>query len=179
MPKLENSETGFEAFIGIDPGAKGGIAVLYSDGEVETFSIPESLGGLWKIFKTLGKLKCKAYIEHVHAMPGQGVTSMFSFGCRVGELHMGLAAAMIPFEIITPKRWQGALHIPPRKSEKKRVNGKMKSVRESDNEWKGRLCTVAQRLFPSLEVWGETLKNQRAVCDALLIAEICKRENQV
>lgn len=178
MPKL-SEQNEIEAYIGIDPGARGGIAILYSDGEVEVFPIPESLLGLWKIFQTLGKLSCKAYVEYVHAMPGQGVTSMFSFGCRVGELHMGLTAAQIPFELITPKRWQAALHIPSRKTEKKRVNGKLKSVKESDTEWKGRLCTVAQRLFPSLEVWGETLKNQRAVCDALLIAELCRREKQV
>ena len=44
-------------------------------------------------------------------MPGQGVTSMFSFGQRFGEL-IGLCVAMqIPIYLIQPKQWQSTLAI--------------------------------------------------------------------
>ena len=44
-------------------------------------------------------------------MPGQGVTSMFSFGQRYGEL-IGLAVALqLPITLVTPKEWQSLLKI--------------------------------------------------------------------
>ena len=52
-----------------------------------------------------------AGLEKVNAMPGQGVTSMFSFGQRYGEL-IGLAVALqLPITLVTPKEWQSLLKI--------------------------------------------------------------------
>jgi crossover junction endodeoxyribonuclease RuvC len=42
-------------------------------------------------------------------MPKQGVTSAFTFGKGYGALLMALTAAGIPFETVTPQRWQKAL----------------------------------------------------------------------
>jgi crossover junction endodeoxyribonuclease RuvC len=50
-----------------------------------------------------------ATIEAVHAMPKQGVTSSFTFGKGYGALLMALTAAGIPFETVTPQKWQKAL----------------------------------------------------------------------
>jgi len=45
-------------------------------------------------------------IEDVHAMPGQGVTSMFRFGFVTGVCH-GVAAALgLPISFMRPSEWQ-------------------------------------------------------------------------
>jgi len=60
---------------------------------------------------------------------------MFNFGTSFGALEMALTAARIPFEIITPAKWQSELAWSTRKSESKTV-------------WKNRLKAHAERLFP-------------------------------
>ena len=47
-------------------------------------------------------------LERVGAMPGQGVTSVFSFGRSVGVVEGVLAAEHIPVSIVTPQAWQKA-----------------------------------------------------------------------
>jgi crossover junction endodeoxyribonuclease RuvC len=46
------------------------------------------------------------YLEKVHAMPGQGVTSMFKFGEGYGSFKGIMAALAIPYVEITPQSWQ-------------------------------------------------------------------------
>lgn len=50
-----------------------------------------------------------ATLEFVRAMPRQGVSSTFKFGWGYGGLRMALIATGIPFEEVTPAKWQGAL----------------------------------------------------------------------
>jgi crossover junction endodeoxyribonuclease RuvC len=46
-------------------------------------------------------------IEKVASRPGQGVTSMFTFGMGYGAV-LGIAAALsVPVELVTPQRWKG------------------------------------------------------------------------
>jgi len=52
-----------------------------------------------------------AFLERVNAMPGQGVTSVFSFGRSTGILEGVLAAFNIPVTIITPQTWQKAMQV--------------------------------------------------------------------
>jgi crossover junction endodeoxyribonuclease RuvC len=47
-----------------------------------------------------------AYVERVHAMPKQGVSSVFQFGHGVGIIHGVLAAMVIPMKLITPQAWK-------------------------------------------------------------------------
>lgn len=56
-----------------------------------------------------------AYVEKVGAMPGQGVTSMFSFGTSYGIVRGIIAANMIPMTFVTPQRWKKALGVPAAK----------------------------------------------------------------
>lgn len=53
-----------------------------------------------------------AVIERVSAMPGQGVTSMFSFGRSLGMIEGILAAHHIPVRYITPQEWKRVHGIP-------------------------------------------------------------------
>jgi crossover junction endodeoxyribonuclease RuvC len=52
-----------------------------------------------------------AYIEYASARPGQGVTSMFRFGCGYGGIKMALAACSVPFTVVTPVKWKPAVGI--------------------------------------------------------------------
>lgn len=136
-------------YIGIDPGKSGGIAVITTDGAAYAYRMPETDRDLLDLLGDIGAEVSCAMLEQVHAMPGQGVTSTFTFGRGFGKLEMALCAARIPFELVTPQKWQKALGC---------LTKGDKNVSKA----------AAQRLFP-------TLKVTHAIADALLIAEYCRR----
>ena len=107
------SKTTTKAWIGIDPGASGAIALI-TQTEVKAleFSSATLHGYREQIIEWNQEYEIQgAGLEKVHAMPGQGVTSMFSFGQRYGEL-IGLAVALqLPITLVTPKEWQSLLKI--------------------------------------------------------------------
>jgi Holliday junction resolvasome RuvABC endonuclease subunit len=144
-----------ENYIGIDPGQSGGLAVIFGD-NVEVVKMPPTEQDIWKWFLYQSKKKCFALIEKVHSMPNQGVVSTFKFGQGYGVLRMALIASRIPFEEISPMKWQKYLGIPSRHKA------------ESKTEFKNRLKAKSQQLFPKINI---TL----SICDALLIAECNKR----
>ena len=47
-----------------------------------------------------------AYLERVHAMKGQGVSSCFNFGTGFGIIQGALSAKRVPFHLITPQEWK-------------------------------------------------------------------------
>lgn len=141
-------------YIGIDPGASGAIAAHVT-----------SLGGtfihwnkndatdtdlsMWLKMLIDGSTELFAIIEKVHSMPKQGVASSFKFGESAGFLRGLLVAHQIPFEYVTPQKWQQAMQC---------RSGGDKNVTKQ----------AAQRLFP-------TEKITHANADALLLAEYCRR----
>ena len=102
-----------KAVLGFDPGASGGLCLM-SGSVIEAidFSTATLVGYREQIIKWQETYDLYgAGLEKVGAMPGQGVTSMFSFGQRFGEL-IGLCVAMqIPIYLIQPKQWQSTLAI--------------------------------------------------------------------
>jgi hypothetical protein len=155
----------YQSYIGIDPGKNGGLAYIVGttvgydemyDTDLET----------WAWLDGVDNSNTFAMIEKVHAMPKQGVTSTFTFGVGYGKLLMALCAAGIAYEEVTPRTWQKGLGIKPR--------GKT----ETKPKFKNRLRKKAQQLFPQEKVWQRTLGEQRAVCDALLIAEYNRRKQK-
>ena len=139
--------------IGIDPGKGGGIAWI-SDGKPCVEKMPETLQDVWELVVDIGGgiesfSHVVAYIESVHSSPQMGVKSAFTFGNGFGHLEMALTAAGIPFERVSPQRWQKAM-------------GCM--TRGDKNVSKRR----AQELFPAMKV-------THATADALLIAEYGRR----
>ena len=48
----------------------------------------------------------RAVIEHVTAMPGQGVTSMFNFGQSFGILKGVCSAMRLPMFFVRPAKWK-------------------------------------------------------------------------
>jgi crossover junction endodeoxyribonuclease RuvC len=107
--------------LGIDPGLSGALA-LYDTSEqtVEVFDMPAL--ELVRNGKTKREVSAQAlanllagrgikaaFLERVNAMPGQGVTSVFSFGRSTGIVEGILAAYDIPTTLVTPQAWQKAV----------------------------------------------------------------------
>lgn len=155
MPKPTN-----QCYIGVDPGQNGGIATIDEEG-ADTVRMPSTDQDIYNLLVELRYLSpyCHAILEKVHSMPKQGVASSFKFGVNYGIVRMALTAAGIPFEEVTPQRWQKVLGIPHR------------NKLETPSEWKNRLKAKAQQLFPSVKI---TL----ATADALLLAEYCRRSTK-
>lgn len=109
--------------LGIDPGASGAFAFFDTvAGTLELLDMPtvQVLRNGKKrneiseqmIAAVLGaRPPVVAVIERVYARPGQGVTSMFSFGLAVGLVRGVLAGQGIPIEFVTPQIWQKALGV--------------------------------------------------------------------
>jgi crossover junction endodeoxyribonuclease RuvC len=162
----------FENYLGIDPGKTGGIAIVSGEGVTITWDMPKTEGDLAELFACRISA-CRVslcLIERVHAFPGAGVTSMFTFGRGAGVLIGLLLAHKIPHEEIRPRTWQKALGISPRykRPKKPKMDLKYYPPEESITEFKRRLMGTAQALFPEVDV---TLKT----ADALLLAEVARR----
>lgn len=144
-------------FIGIDPGKHGGIAVLSSDGGViDVVKMPCTAVDLYEyLSRYSGDSFC--VLERVGGMPGNGGSAMFNFGKGFGHLEMALLSLCIPFDEITPNKWEKHYQLGS--------SGKF-----SKTEWKNRLKSKAQQLFPGL---GK--KVTLDTCDALLLAEYGRR----
>jgi crossover junction endodeoxyribonuclease RuvC len=107
--------------LGIDPGLSGALALYTtSDQTVEVFDMP--VLELVRNGKKKGEVSAQAlanllagrgikaaFLERVNAMPGQGVTSVFSFGRSTGIVEGILAAYDIPTTLVTPQAWQKAV----------------------------------------------------------------------
>ena len=146
--------------IGIDPGKKGGIAVLGGDGTVvDIVSMPETPQDLLELLRDVTAYDgtCKCYLEKVGGMPGNAGSAMFNFGKGYGWIEMALLSLEIPAVTVTPQKWQKEFGV-----------GSSSITKDSyavKSEHKRKLKAVAQGLFPSLgrRVTLET-------CDSLLIA---------
>jgi crossover junction endodeoxyribonuclease RuvC len=53
----------------------------------------------------------RAIVEAVHAMPKQGVSSMFTFGTSYGAIRGVLAALQVPVRYVPPQTWQRRMHV--------------------------------------------------------------------
>jgi crossover junction endodeoxyribonuclease RuvC len=141
--------------IGIDPGKTGAVAVIEDNTIVELYDCPIITSskkgvkpqyderGMARIIQVeIARIGCpvdKIVIEKVGAMPGQGVTSMFTFGMGFG-LWLGILATLpVPYELVTPQRWKKEMlmDIPGGNSLKER---------------KARSVVAAKRLFPGLDL---------------------------
>ena len=107
--------------IGIDPGISGSICFL-KDGEIkDVVDMPTMIEGkknkkqvngsqifneISEKIKNMDKKNIKVVIEHVTAMPGQGVTSMFNFGQSFGVLKGICSAMQLPVYFVRPAKWK-------------------------------------------------------------------------
>ena len=162
-------------YIGIDPGLDGALAYISTGGDPEDVRVYDTptlvvqgknshrrVYNLARMHQILSgiigdkpSLRLDAYIENVHAMPGQGVRSMFTMGFGLGAWHGLLAALQIPYYPVTPQRWK-------------------KTVLDGMGHDKDASRAQAVRLFPFV---ADQLarKKDDGRADALLIAEYGRR----
>ena len=147
--------------IAIDPGKNGAIALREGSEIIDIVKMPETCADLRDHIEAvvsasaLENIEVIAYLEQVSAMPGQGVTSMFTFGNQYGHLEQVLADFRVRTIKVRPQVWQKDLSL-----------NSVKDKSKADH--KRRLKDYAQQLFPSVKV---TSVNQ----DALLISEYAIR----
>ena len=104
---------------GIDPGVSGAISVLEDKKIVDIFDMPTMIDGKKNKKQVNGAqvtniIKEKlthnkeiiVAVEHVNAMPGQGVTSMFNFGQSFGVIKGVCSALSLPIYFIRPTKWK-------------------------------------------------------------------------
>lgn len=146
-------------YIGVDPGKSGAVCSVDSFGNPEiVIRANETYRDIWEAVRDLSaNNRCRAVIESVGAMPGQGVSSTFKFGESYGLLLGILTAAGVPFERISPPVWCKEFGL--------RRRGK-----EPTTSWKNRHKMLAQELFPDITI-------THATADALLMAEFCRRHS--
>ena len=104
---------------GIDPGVSGAISILENKKVIEVFDMPTMIDGkknkkqvngaqVTNIIKEQLKENEEiiVVVEHVNAMPGQGVTSMFNFGQSFGVIKGICSALNLPIYFVRPTKWK-------------------------------------------------------------------------
>ena len=118
--------------LGIDPGVTGAVALIERGPGRETVQVWDmpvltirsgrstktkvDAHGLVRVLSQagdvlFGSVPVHAFIENVHAMPGQGVTSMFSFGTSLGVILGIIAAQDVPYTMVEPNVWTRAMMV--------------------------------------------------------------------
>lgn len=98
-------------YIGIDPGALGGLSAIDENNKI-IFAVKMSRENLVNYIKYIHNDIIErndaviACVEKVGAMPGQGVTSMFSFGKSAGFIEGVLESFAIPYQLVPPNTWK-------------------------------------------------------------------------
>jgi crossover junction endodeoxyribonuclease RuvC len=104
----------------IDPGLSGALAVFIDDVLIDVVDMPtHELSRNGKAKRQIAAADLAGIftqhdprhviVERVSAMPGQGVTSMFSFGRSFGVIEGIIAAYNIPVTYVTPGVWTKAI----------------------------------------------------------------------
>lgn len=114
---------------GIDPGLSGAIAILDTTidelviFDMPTLEIAKAKGSARHVNAALlsdlvaGRGITHAVIEKVGAMPGQGVTGMFSLGRSLGVVEGVFAAYDIPATLVPPQTWMKPYGLKGKKSD--------------------------------------------------------------
>lgn len=142
-------------YIGIDPGKTGAMAVI---NKYVTKVIPFNPRSYIKELTAVTSFSsCVCCLEHVSAMPGQGVTSMFHFGENFGWIQGVLEAFGIRYELVRPQKWKKEFSI---------TGDKNSSI------------AVCKRLFPGISLLPteRCRKENDGMAEALLMAEYARRK---
>lgn len=137
-------------FLGIDPGQKGGLAIINSTGLlIDTFKMPDNAYELFALCSAIKESwpNIVCYLEDVGA--NAFTQASYCLGYSRGSIEVALAGNKIRLELVKPNKWMTAL---------KCKTGGDKNVTKQ----------TALRLFPDYKV---TLD----IADAILIAEYARK----
>ena len=143
-------------YLGIDVGAKGGIALLHgSELEIAVDFSKERMMDILS-FLTREQEATRSCVERVHAMPHQGSVSMFTFGQSFGWILGALDVAEISYQLIEPRKWKAEFGL---------------------NSDKAKSIEVARQLFPAAALIPKGCKKPHdGIAEALLMAEFARRK---
>jgi len=143
--------------VGIDPGMAGGIAAYgWNSQKLVAYSrMPTIMIGQKKhvdaafVHRFMVDVDADVVvIEQVHAMPGQGVTSTFTFGQGYGSVCGAASIFGVVTEFVTPQKWKKAMNL----SKDKRAS-----------------LDAASRFWPNAVDWS--VKANDGIAEAALIAK--------
>ncbi len=146
-------------YIGIDPGAKGGISFIqYMDNTrigVHSYSMQEMLTQI----KGVTEDETFCVLEKVHSMPQQGVKSTFNFGVSFGYIKGVLETLDIPYQEVPPQAWKREFNL---------IGTDKKAS-----------IACAQRLFPHANLLATTRSRvpSDGMAESLLMAEYARRKH--
>ena len=141
--------------MGIDPGAKGGAAIIQNGAFKIGIRMPLIQVGKKVTVDPLGLDKLRLHepgqivIEQVNAMPAQGVASSFQFGRMLGGVEAWAFGAGVPVEHVTPAKWKKDLGFP----------------KGADKQYS---LDFARRTFGAHPLW--TVKANEGIAEAALLA---------
>lgn len=105
--------------LGVDPGIKGAMAILYPDGKVTAIDMPV-VDGVVDVERCCSVLRSVAptfvVMEQVWAMPsrpdaagkrrGMGAATSFTFGRSYGRMEGAIIACGFKIHLVTPQKWK-------------------------------------------------------------------------
>ena len=163
-----------DIIIGIDPGLSGAVGVVHPTGYTahDTPILTVKVGKgyrhryhLQEMISLLERIRSDAehqdftmecWLEDVHAMPGQGVSSMFSMGRGLGNWEAIVSTLKIPLYFVSPIRWKN-------------------KIMDGQGKKKSAAVLKAQQIFPNAVLRTERGRLLDGRAEALLIAEYGRR----
>lgn len=159
--------------LAIDPGKAGGIAWRKPDEKACCVPMPATEGDLiarlndimpWTNVDT----QITVYLENIVKHMGAGIpaSTMAVYASNWGFIKGAVMMSRWPLYLITPQKWQKELGL----AKVKGVKADSKATKSSNKrDWKNKLKSEAQRLYPHLDV-------SLGTADALLILAYAERQ---
>jgi crossover junction endodeoxyribonuclease RuvC len=100
-----------KCIMGLDPGVSGAVAFYYPDhrADISAYDVPvvgKEIDAC-ALYDLIQQYKPDlAIVELVHAMPKQGVSSSFNFGCSYGVAKGVIGSSKIPVCYVSPTKWK-------------------------------------------------------------------------
>ena len=147
--------------IGIDPGKRGGVAIL-SERKIKLINTPEEPTGMADVIISalngayIDGENVTAYIENVHAFPTDTRSSAFKFGMNYGMWLGILGSNKVETKKVSPFKWMEPY----------------KPLPKIKKERKAKLKKIAQEFCPDIRVTLQT-------CDAFLISLYGKNNEEL
>ena len=148
-----------KCYLGIDPGKKGGLALLTATGTViSTMRMPDGKVRILDVISTLKKEHAGLImvVEQSQPMPKQGIVSAFNYGRHFATFEDAAILLKIVYHTVTPAVWKRAMQLSKDKNDS---------------------FAACRKLFPDVDLIPQGCRKQHdGIAEALLIAEYRRRK---
>lgn len=130
-----------KTFLGIDPGSRGGLALLDEAGQILDLQPMPMEGGevdvgrlaKWLVTHSAAGNHPEVWVEEVGPNPRWSRKSIWSFAQNAHAVHVTLKLLAWPYLTVLPQVWQKILG--GKWAEGKRMKGKKPSLKWADEKW--------------------------------------------